>query len=286
MPVNDPVDPIELGSIGSGACAPPLCVPGPKHPAEIVLRALAAGRGVRLPNGIEYRLGEDGAAGCADADALTIGEFTRLCAGLSADALLAIAGDSLADLAESRRRQRIELCTRALARMEGCVVPHLQSLSAVLIQAVEASGHHLAGPTDSRAAEHGEPAWVCTARLELAEARSAMEGAVDPLALHAGQPGVETLREMCEAVVSITRSHDSDDTVRAAHYVIDFVMNEEEGDHDDPERHRAAFAEALQAAVEEHPALIALRYDAVRFHVRSRRVVHVEPGRHADGDGS
>ena len=285
MAVNDPVDPIESGSAGSDAWAP-LCVPGPKHPAEIVLRALATGRAVRLPNGIVYRLGHSAGAGCAAADALTIGEFTQLCAGLSDDRLFAIAGDSLADLAVSRRRQRIELCRRALARMEGCVVPHLQSLSAVLIQAVEASGHRLAGPTDSRAAEHGEPAWVCTARLALADAHSAMEEAVNRLALHAGQRGVETLREMCEAVVRITMSHDSDDPVRAAHYVIDFVMNEDDGEHDDPERHRAAFAEALQAAVEEHPSLIALRYDMVRFHVRSRMVLHVEPGRTADGDAS
>jgi hypothetical protein len=237
---------------------------------------------VRLPNEIVYRLGGHEAPGTGDAGALTIGEFTQLCSRLSDDALFAIACDALADHAVSRRRQRIEMCTRALARMEGCIVPHLQALCAVLIQAVEASGHHLAGPTDSRAAEHGEPAWVCAARLALAEATAAMDAAVDRLALQADQPGVERCREMAEDVVSITKAHESDHAVRAAHYVIDLVMNEEEWEHDDPERHRAALAEALQAAVEEHPSLIDLRYDVVRFHVRTRRVLHVEPARTLD----
>lgn len=39
-----------------------------------------------------------------------------------------------------------------------------------LIQAVEASGFSLSGPTDVRAAEHGEPAWVCNARGIIAKA--------------------------------------------------------------------------------------------------------------------
>jgi hypothetical protein len=41
---------------------------------------------------------------------------------------------------------------------------------AVLIQAVESSGFSISGPTDSRAAEHGEPAWVCNARAAIAGA--------------------------------------------------------------------------------------------------------------------
>jgi hypothetical protein len=41
-------------------------------------------------------------------------------------------------------------------------------LESVLIQAIEASGFSVSGPTDSRAAEHGEPAWVCNARGALA----------------------------------------------------------------------------------------------------------------------
>ena len=42
-------------------------------------------------------------------------------------------------------------------------------LLSTLIQAVESSGFSLSGPTDSRAAEHGEPAWVCEARAIIAE---------------------------------------------------------------------------------------------------------------------
>jgi hypothetical protein len=41
MPVHDPVDPTESDSSGSVGWMP-LCVPGRKHPAEIVLRALTA----------------------------------------------------------------------------------------------------------------------------------------------------------------------------------------------------------------------------------------------------
>jgi hypothetical protein len=41
----------------------------------------------------------------------------------------------------------------------------------VLVQAIEASGFSLSGPTDSRAAEHDEPAWVCNARAVIAKAR-------------------------------------------------------------------------------------------------------------------
>lgn len=40
----------------------------------------------------------------------------------------------------------------------------------VLVQAVESSGFSVSGPTDSRAAEHGEPAWVCNARAVIAKA--------------------------------------------------------------------------------------------------------------------
>jgi hypothetical protein len=46
------------------------------------------------------------------------------------------------------------------------------AMFAVLVQAVEASGFSVSGPTDSRAAEHGEPAWVCNARAALALARA------------------------------------------------------------------------------------------------------------------
>lgn len=39
-----------------------------------------------------------------------------------------------------------------------------------LIMAVELSGFSLSGPTDWRAAEDGEPRWVCTARGIIAKA--------------------------------------------------------------------------------------------------------------------
>lgn len=49
----------------------------------------------------------------------------------------------------------------------------LSETEAALVQAIEASGYSVCGPTDSRAAEHGEPAWVCNARGVLARARAA-----------------------------------------------------------------------------------------------------------------
>ena len=44
-----------------------------------------------------------------------------------------------------------------------------KQLQGILIQAIEAAGFQVSGPTDSRAAEHGEPAWVCNARAAIAE---------------------------------------------------------------------------------------------------------------------
>lgn len=41
-------------------------------------------------------------------------------------------------------------------------------MEAVLMQAIEASGFRVSGPTDWRAAEHGEPPWACNAREVLA----------------------------------------------------------------------------------------------------------------------
>lgn len=46
----------------------------------------------------------------------------------------------------------------------------MKQLQDVLVQAIEASGFSVSGPTDIRAAEHGEPAWVCNARAALANA--------------------------------------------------------------------------------------------------------------------
>jgi hypothetical protein len=45
-------------------------------------------------------------------------------------------------------------------------------LLAVLCEAVQVCGFALSGPTDSRAAEDGEPAWVCAARAAIAKAES------------------------------------------------------------------------------------------------------------------
>ena len=46
----------------------------------------------------------------------------------------------------------------------------LADLLAALVQSIESAGFHVCGPTDSRVAEHGEPAWVCNARLAIARA--------------------------------------------------------------------------------------------------------------------
>lgn len=59
---------------------------------------------------------------------------------------------------------------RALAErrtLEG----HNKELLTRLVQAIEASGYSVSGPTDSRAAEDGEPAWVCSARGAIANAQ-------------------------------------------------------------------------------------------------------------------
>lgn len=50
---------------------------------------------------------------------------------------------------------------------EADCVPEAISL---LIKAVEHSGYSVSGPTDIRAAEHGEPTWVCDARAAIAKA--------------------------------------------------------------------------------------------------------------------
>ena len=44
-------------------------------------------------------------------------------------------------------------------------------LLAALEQAIDESGYRLSGPTDHRAAEDGEPKWVCNAREAIAKAK-------------------------------------------------------------------------------------------------------------------
>jgi hypothetical protein len=63
-------------------------------------------------------------------------------------------------------------------------------LLTALQEAVEAAGFSISGPTDWRAAEHGEPRWVCAAREAIAQwhsqtnvalelARAVMAGPLD-----------------------------------------------------------------------------------------------------------
>lgn len=63
---------------------------------------------------------------------------------------------------------RLMWATEADARLMAAA----PSLLEVLIQAVEESGFSLSGPTDHRAAEDGEPKWVCNARAAIAIAES------------------------------------------------------------------------------------------------------------------
>lgn len=60
------------------------------------------------------------------------------------------------------------------ARVDAARVDRLNDaapkLVSALIQAIEEEGFEIYGPTDPRAAEHGEPAWVCNARAALAAA--------------------------------------------------------------------------------------------------------------------
>lgn len=45
----------------------------------------------------------------------------------------------------------------------------VNDLRNALIQGIEAAGFSVSGPTDVRAAEHGEPAWVCNGRAAIAD---------------------------------------------------------------------------------------------------------------------
>lgn len=83
-----------------------LAVPGRKHPVEIVLAALLAGRTVGLAGGASYRIGADPACpGVLDAASLPVGELRGLSEALSFNDLFLIGCDTaLAGLAASRRR--------------------------------------------------------------------------------------------------------------------------------------------------------------------------------------
>lgn len=72
---------------------------------------------------------------------------------------------------------------RVLAERKTLVMQNKQLLTR-LVQALEASGYSISGPTDTRAAENGEPAWVCNARAEVANAMVQQETpGVEPIAL-------------------------------------------------------------------------------------------------------
>lgn len=52
------------------------------------------------------------------------------------------------------------------------------TLVGLLCRAIEASGFSLSGPTDLRAAENEEPAWICNARLVIARIPAGHSGAI------------------------------------------------------------------------------------------------------------
>ena len=68
------------------------------------------------------------------------------------------------------RKSVLQECEIALSASDveiDALRERVTELQRVLVQAVESTGHRISGPTDSRAAEHGEPAWVCNARAAL-----------------------------------------------------------------------------------------------------------------------
>lgn len=90
----------------------------------------------------------------------------------------------LADHVDQYRSQRDQQGARAVAAENAAALAAMQcdelralenrqaarsaDLALTLINAIEGAGFAVAGPTDHRAAEHGEPQWVCNARAALA----------------------------------------------------------------------------------------------------------------------
>ena len=56
-------------------------------------------------------------------------------------------------------------------RINAGLIAAAPDLYEALVQAVTESGFSVAGPTDSRAAENGEPKWVCQARAAIAKTK-------------------------------------------------------------------------------------------------------------------
>ena len=107
-PVPGVIDPSARGS----ALQLHEAVPGRRHPAEVVLAALLAGRAVELPDGKTYRLGDDLTLGVGRADESgfvvprdhPLGVLLRLCCELSAADVFHIGCDTaLATLGRRRR---------------------------------------------------------------------------------------------------------------------------------------------------------------------------------------
>jgi len=59
----------------------------------------------------------------------------------------------------------------AQAMCNARLIAAAQELLDLLMEAIQASGFALSGPTDTRAAEDGEPAWVCAARAAIARVK-------------------------------------------------------------------------------------------------------------------
>src|SRR3990167_9542357 len=75
---------------------------------------------------------------------------------------------------EDSKDESIAVCTYdkspAVTAANANLITAAPDLLEALIQAVDESGHNLSGPTNWRAAEHGEPKWVCNARAAIAKA--------------------------------------------------------------------------------------------------------------------
>lgn len=79
-----------------------------------------------------------------------------------------LTGNESAVLAEKKRKSIAEAEATAKFIVRACNTRN--DLVYVLVQAIEHAGFSVSGPTDVRAAEDGEPAWVCNARAAIAEA--------------------------------------------------------------------------------------------------------------------
>lgn len=82
------------------------------------------------------------------------------------------AGNFARSKAENNGGYIICACYGNNMRANQSLIAAAPELFDTLREAIEASGFSVSGPTDIRAAEHGEPIWVCVAREILARATS------------------------------------------------------------------------------------------------------------------